>query len=380
MREIAVGPSSDVTMAVSGSVQRERPTVVEAAGSSLPLTALADTALQPSIEQAVDAVREFLGMDIAYATEIVGSEHHLRVLQGDGESFHASQGMSMPADQTYCDRVLAGRLPNIIPDVNEEPRAAGLPITAAADIGAFTSVPLTFSDGRVYGTLCTASHAAKPSLGYQELQFLHVFARMIVDQIEREEIKDTVRSLELQAAVAQALVASVGARDAYTGEHSEAVVAQAAAIARYLGLSDEEVADVKQVALLHDIGKIAIPDAILQKRGPLTDEEWKIMCTHPISSEQLIRKVPGLAHLAPAIRGEHERWDGRGYPDGLAGDHIPLASRITFVCDAYNAMTTDRPYRHALPAAQAQAEIRDGIATQFCPTAANALLQLLTDP
>jgi HD-GYP domain-containing protein (c-di-GMP phosphodiesterase class II) len=108
--------------------------------------------------------------------------------------------------------------------------------------------------------------------------------------------------------------------------------------------------------MLHDIGKIAIPDAILQKRGPLTDEEWKIMRTHPISSERLIRNVPGLAHLAPAIRGEHERWDGHGYPDGLAGDHISLASRITFVCDAYNAMTTDRPYRHALPAAQAQAE------------------------
>ena len=265
--------------------------------SQLPqhLTPLADIALQPSIDQAVEAVREFLGMDIAYATEIVGGDHHLRVLQGDGESFHARVGLSLPAEQTYCDRVLGGRLPNVIPDVQGEPRAADLPITRVMGIGAFTSVPLTFSDGRVYGTLCTVSHSAKPSLGYRELQLLHVFARMIVDQIEREEIKDSVRELELQAAVAKTLVASVQARDAYTGEHSQAVVKQAGAVARHLALNDREVADVEQVALLHDIGKIAIPDAILQKRGPLTGAEWKIMRTHPISSERLIRDVPGLA-------------------------------------------------------------------------------------
>jgi HD-GYP domain-containing protein (c-di-GMP phosphodiesterase class II) len=103
------------------------------------------------------------------------------------------------------------------------------------------------------------------------------------------------------------------------------------------------------------------------------------MRTHPISSERLIRDVPGLARLAPAIRAEHERWDGTGYPDGLAGDQIPIASRITFVCDAYHAMTTDRPYRQALPAAEAQAQISAGIATQFCPTAAQALLHLLIE-
>ena len=101
------------------------------------------------------------------------------------------------------------------------------------------------------------------------------------------------------------------------------------------------------------------------------------MRTHPVHSERLIANVPELAHLAPVIRAEHERWDGGGYPDGLSGDQIPLASRITLVCDAYDAMTSDRPYRKAMSADQARAEIAAGAGTQFCPTSAQALLDIL---
>ena len=173
------------------------------------------------------------------------------------------------------------------------------------------------------------------------------------------------------------LIAAVEARDAYTGEHSACVVEHAVAVARHLGLDDDAVAEVEQVALLHDIGKLAVPDTILRKPGPLDEEEWAIMRTHPISSDELIRNVPGLAHLAPAIRAEHERWDGGGYPDGLAGERIPLSSRITLVCDAYHAMTSDRPYRRALPETEARAQIRAGAGSQFCPTAAAALLEIL---
>jgi HD-GYP domain-containing protein (c-di-GMP phosphodiesterase class II) len=130
---------------------------------------------------------------------------------------------------------------------------------------------------------------------------------------------------------------------------------------------------------LHDIGKIAIPDAILNKDGPLTDSEWTVMRTHPVRSAALVSAVPGLAHLAAAVRAEHERWDGKGYPDGLKGQQIPLASRITFVCDAYHAMTSDRPYRAALFTAQARAEIADGSGSQFCPDTAQAFLEIGSD-
>ena len=103
------------------------------------------------------------------------------------------------------------------------------------------------------------------------------------------------------------------------------------------------------------------------------------MRTHPIASERLINDVPGLAHLAPSIRAEHERWDGGGYPDGLAGEEIPIASRITLVCDAWHAMTSDRPYRKALPLEVAREELRKNLGGQFCPQAGQALLSLLDE-
>ena len=134
---------------------------------------------------------------------------------------------------------------------------------------------------------------------------------------------------------------------------------------------------MKQVALLHDIGKIALPDGILRKPGPLDDEEWETMRRHPVHGAEMVAEVPGLRHLAPMVRAEHERWDGNGYPDGLAGEEIPLASRITLVCDAYHAMTSDRPYRRALSAEDARAEVADGLGSQFCPTAGRALLATL---
>ena len=335
-------------------------------------------AQHPSVELALGAMREFLGMDVAYASEIVGDQMSLHSVDGDVESFNVSMGLSLPSEQSYCHHVLAGRLPNVIPDIRGEPRAASMPITQIGNIGAFTSVPLKFSDGRLYGTLCAASHDAKPSLGYRELQFLHVFARIVADQLERDEIQGKTLQLESQASAAAILSAAVDARDSYTGQHSQAVVAHAVAVAGELGLGASEAKDVELVALLHDIGKIAIPDAILHKKGALTDEEWDVMRTHPISSARLIGNVPDLARLAPAIRAEHERWDGGGYPDGLAGDQIPLASRITLACDAFDAMTSDRPYRKAMSVDRAKAEIAAGSGTQFCPTAAQALLGVLS--
>ena len=335
-------------------------------------------AQHPSVELALEAMREFLGMDVAYASEIVGDQMTLHSVDGDVKSFNMSMGLSLPSEQSYCHHVLAGRLPNLIPDIRGEERAASMPITQIGNIGAFTSVPLKFSDGRLYGTLCAASHDAKPSLGYRELQFLHVFARIVADQLERDEIQGKTLQLESEASAAAILSAAVDARDSYIGQHSQAVVAHAVAVAGELGLGASEAKDVELVALLHDIGKIAIPDAILHKKGALTDEEWDVMRTHPISSARLIGNVPHLARLAPAIRAEHERWDGKGYPDGLAGDQIPLASRITLACDAYDAMTSDRPYRKALSVDRAKAEIAAGSGTQFCPTAAQALLGVLS--
>lgn len=337
---------------------------------------LAELAQEPTVDRAVDAVRQFLGMDVAFTARISGGAQVWEAMNG-GESFGMHSGMGLPLEATYCQRVLDGRLPNVIPDVRADERAACLPITELGNVGAFVSVPLRFSDGKLYGTLCAASHQARSDLGYRELQFLLVFARMVSDTLERAQLQERVLESELQKASIMTLIAALDARDSYTGEHSEAVVGHTAAVAAQLGLSEAEIHEVKSVALLHDIGKIAIPDAILNKAGPLSEAEWEVMRTHPIRSAALVSAVPGLAHLAAAVRAEHERWDGEGYPDGLRGEKIPLASRITFVCDAYHAMTSDRPYRAALPIAEAYREIAEGSGSQFCPESARAFLELM---
>ena len=133
-------------------------------------------------------------------------------------------------------------------------------------------------------------------------------------------------------------------------------------------------------ALLHDVGKLAIPNEILHKPGPLNDAEWRVMAEHPVIGERILRRTPQLGHLAPVVRHEHERWDGNGYPDGLAGTDIPIASRIILACDAYNAMITTRPYREAMSAADAVAELRDKSGTQFDPQVVAALLKRLRVP
>jgi diguanylate cyclase (GGDEF)-like protein/putative nucleotidyltransferase with HDIG domain len=172
----------------------------------------------------------------------------------------------------------------------------------------------------------------------------------------------------------EALALALLERDRYTGEHSEAVIEMSGAVARNLGLGSADVERVRSAALLHDIGKVAIPDEILHKPGPLTDDEWALMRQHPVIGERILRVLPGLGMVARIVRHEHERWDGGGYPDGLAGEEIPLGSRIIIAADTYHAITSDRPYRAAKPHAVAIEELMRCAGTQFDPKVTAALI------
>ncbi len=170
----------------------------------------------------------------------------------------------------------------------------------------------------------------------------------------------------------------VDADDAYTGEHTRDVVALAVAVAERLGLDEHRRRNVEFGALLHDVGKVAIPKEIINKPGPLNDAEWEIMRTHTIEGQRMLDRVGGfMAEVGAIVRGSHERWDGGGYPDGLAGEQTPLEARIISACDAYNAMTTTRPYRKALPVATAAAELVRCAGTQFDPAVVEALLGIV---
>jgi HD-GYP domain-containing protein (c-di-GMP phosphodiesterase class II) len=188
-----------------------------------------------------------------------------------------------------------------------------------------------------------------------------------VSRTERQRFKATV----------EALCAALSARDGYTGEHSAETLELVTSVTDQLALPGEQVETISDVALLHDIGKIGIPNEILHAPGKLTDEQWVVMKQHPVIGERIVARIPGLEDVARAIRHEHERWDGKGYPDGLKGAEIPLASRIVLVCDAYHAMTSDRPYREAMPIEDARAELVRHAGTQFDPVIVGALLSSL---
>jgi putative nucleotidyltransferase with HDIG domain len=168
------------------------------------------------------------------------------------------------------------------------------------------------------------------------------------------------------------------ADDEYTGNHSHGVVALAIDVADELGLDSRERRNVEFGALLHDVGKIAVPNEILNKPGPLTDDEWVVIKTHTVEGQRMLDRIGGvMGDVGRIVRSSHERWDGGGYPDGLAGEAIPREARIVACCDAFNAMTTDRAYRAAMPLPAAVAELRDNAGTQFDPEVADALIRVI---
>jgi HD-GYP domain-containing protein (c-di-GMP phosphodiesterase class II) len=170
----------------------------------------------------------------------------------------------------------------------------------------------------------------------------------------------------------------VEADDAYTGSHSREVVDLVLAVADTMSLPPRQRQGAEFAALLHDIGKIRVPSTIINKPGPLNASELEIMRRHTIEGEALLERVGGLlGEVGVIVRSCHERWDGKGYPDRMLADEIPLVARIVCACDAYHAMTSDRPYRGAFTEAEAEAELRRNAGTQFDPLVVKALLEVV---
>jgi len=195
--------------------------------------------------------------------------------------------------------------------------------------------------------------------------------------LESAQLVDRVRRTHL--ATIAALSRSMAAKDDYTGGHTERVAEIAVALANRLDFRGDELHALEIGALLHDIGKIGISERVLNKPGPLDEDEWALMKKHPLISEYILSSVDLPAVVRQIARWSHERIDGSGYPDGLAGDAIPLAARIVLVADAWDAITSDRPYRTGRLPMEALAEIRVNAGTQFCPTVVSALDELFLD-
>jgi HD-GYP domain-containing protein (c-di-GMP phosphodiesterase class II) len=232
------------------------------------------------------------------------------------------------------------------------------------------SVPIVV-DGSVWGVLNI--EAPEPNaFGEADAVLVEAIAASLGSSVHRAML---VADLEQTfTTTLTALMSTVEAKDGYTACHEQQVADLTERVALRLGVSASRAGDVRYAALLHDVGKVAIPSEILLKPGPLSEAEWVTMRGHAAIGGSLVARIPAFAHLATAVRASHERWDGAGYPDGLAGERIPLPARIIAACDAYEAIVTDRPYRPARTSAEAAQELRRVAGSQLDARVVGALL------
>jgi putative nucleotidyltransferase with HDIG domain len=275
-----------------------------------------------------------------------------------------------------------------------EVRGAAILVASGGDDAALEVVASAGEHRSHYGRFVRADAVRERLAVSQQVPVDGGRATLVVttDGAEDPGLRDALTELASLAGlgrhgVARVVEAGVGAlakllalRDGYTGDHAEEVVGLCDAVAARMGLDRAAAVDELELAArLHDLGKIGVPDVILHKPGRLTGEEWDVMRKHPAWGAEALASVPGAAGVAAAVRGHHERWDGNGYPDGLAGEDIPIASRIIAVADAWHAMTSNRSYRRALDEEHARQELLDGAGSQFDPVAAHALLAVVGD-
>jgi HAMP domain-containing protein len=261
---------------------------------------------------------------------------------------------------------------------SREPAAAGIEAGTGAlvlrqEVGAGAlalAMPLVMKSA-VAGVIAVRSSGGD-DLREDDLSLLAAIGSQITFALQNAEAYQQLDDMYLETVTA--LATAMEAKDQYTAAHADTLSKMAVGVGRRLGLSATELRQLQYAAVLHDIGKIGIPGSVLNKPGKLDDEEFALMAQHTIIGEHIISRIQYLQPISRIVRSAHERWDGAGYPDGLSGEDIPLASRILLVCDAYHAMTSDRPYRKALPAASAMEELRDNAGSQFDPEMVHAFL------
>jgi HD-GYP domain-containing protein (c-di-GMP phosphodiesterase class II) len=276
-----------------------------------------------------------------------------------------------PAKRGLISRCLRENRPVLAPDVRREPDYHATPVTEPTRCE--LDVPVVVN-GRAWGAISVQSDHTD-AFDEEDARLLRAVADQLAAALRSATLYEQLERAYL--GTAEALSAALEAKDSYTAEHSRSLVQRAEAVGRLLGMPEWGLRTLRYGAAFHDIGKLAVPEAILNKPGPLTVEEFEIVQRHTVIGEQILAPIEFLADVLPLVRSAHERWDGAGYPDGLAGEEIPLGARIVFACDTYEAMTAPRPYRAALPEEEARAELRTVAGTQLDPRVVEALLAVI---
>jgi HD-GYP domain-containing protein (c-di-GMP phosphodiesterase class II) len=335
---------------------------------------LANTAL---VEEMVELVVEELHGTFAFylaAIQRLDPDGTLRLVAGSGalaEVMTEFLLVEQSQERGVNGRVARSGVTALVPDTRADPDY--IQRDPETDPRSELSVPIVV-DGAVWGVLNLES----PETGAftdADAVLVEAIAVSLGSSLHRAEL---VADLEHTfTTTLTALMSTVEAKDAYTASHEQQVADLAERVAVRVGAPAARARDVRYAALLHDVGKVAVPSEILLKPGALNDAEWVTMKSHAAVGGDLVARIDAFAHLAPAVRASHERWDGAGYPDGLAGEEIPLAARIIAACDTYDAIVTDRPYRAASTPTQAHAELERVAGSQLDPSVVSALLEEL---
>jgi HD-GYP domain-containing protein (c-di-GMP phosphodiesterase class II) len=269
--------------------------------------------------------------------------------------------------------VVAHAIPILTTNALDDPRFSAQASVIAYNLRSILCVPLKAKE-RLIGVLYADSRLKEGLFGEEDRTLLSLFAHQAAVAIENARLFNALAAAYDQTL--DALVAALDARDRETEGHSRRVVRYAMLIADKMAYPESERDDLQRGALLHDIGKIGIPDAILRKPGSLTHEEWRVMRQHPEFGRRMLAGIPFLARPIDVIYTHQERFDGSGYPQGLAGDAIPIGSRIFAVADTFDAITSDRPYRKAQPLEVARRSIVDNSGSQFDPQVVEAFMAI----
>jgi hypothetical protein len=325
------------------------------------------------IAAALEMAREALGMDAAHVGRFIPGFQQIYEVAGATRGLGLEPGLQVPIEATICQRMIDGEVPQVIPDTIHEPGLDGVPSVEDGTIGAYVGVPVSASDGTVFGTFCCLSAEPDPDLADRDIAFLRVLGQLIGDRLQRQELEARERGrlaelvnrrtaeLELaQAETAVRLARAVEFRDDDTGSHIERVAVMAQMLAKAAGADEAFCALIRLAAPLHDVGKVASPDEVLKKRGALTPEERTLIEAHTeVGYELLADSASSLLRLAASIaRTHHERFDGGGYSHRLRDGEIPLEGRIVAITDVFDALTQHRVYRDALPRVEALAIMR----------------------
>lgn len=236
------------------------------------------------------------------------------------------------------------------------------------------SLPLSVK-GRVLGILNASNKKSGSPFSPDDVQILNVIASESAIALQNLKLYEELQENYLKTIIA--LANAIDAKDPYTRRHSQNVTKHAVAIAEEMKLPAQTIEDIRRAGLLHDIGKIGIKDEILFKPGKLTEEEYLQIKTHPLKGEEIIKSLPFLAGATGIVRHHHERFDGKGYPNGIKGENIELGARILAVADSFDAITTDRPYRPALSLQEAKNELNKNKGAQFDPEVVDCFLRVL---